>query len=129
MEFPFKQPYKSMEIFKDTQSEDKVYMPPGGYKQLIRKGNKTMNFSRFCQATVPYSAGRNFTRVNAGASVEPRIGTSTIWALEPVIRTTTNEVVRVATQMETWYTVKARAGNKSVPICKINTVTAGTNFV
>ncbi len=127
LEFPFKQPYKSMEIFKDTLSEDKVYMPPGGYKQLIRKGKKTMNYSRFVQATL--DNGYNYTRHNAGSDVVPGIGTSTIWALEPVIRTTTLEVVRVATQMETWYTAKARSGTKSVPIAKINSVTAGTNFL
>jgi len=130
LEFPFKQPYKSMEIFKDTASEDKVYMPPGGYKQLIRKGKKTMNFTRFVQATIanpntaPYWVSRS-----AGNDVEPRIGTSTIWALEPVIRTNTNEIVRIATQMETWYTAKARSGTKSVPLCKINNVSAGTNFM
>ena len=130
LEFPFKQPYKSMEIFKDTVSEDKVYMPPGGYKQLIRKGKKTMNFTRFCQATIPLSSGsKNWMTRQSGSNVEPRIGTSTIWALEPVIRTNTNEVVRIATQMETWYTVKARSGSKNVPICKINTVTAGVNFM
>lgn len=130
LEFPFKQPYKSMEIFKDTVSEDKVYMPPGGYKQLIRKGKKTMNFARFCQATIPLTSGsQNWTTRQSGSDVEPRIGTSTIWGLEPVIRTTTNEVVRIATQMETWYTVKVRPGSKSVPICKINTVTAGSNFM
>lgn len=126
LEFPFKQPFKSMEIFKDTVSEDKVYMPPGGYKQLIRKGKTTMNFTRFTQAT----NGKTFNGFagQAGASVPPPIGTSTLWALEPVIRTNTNEVVRIATQMETWYTCKARAGTKTVPVCKINTVTAGTNF-
>ena len=127
LEFEFKQPYKSMEIFKDTLSEDKVYMPPGGYKQLIRKGNKTMNFRRFVQATAQLAG--NYIRTVPGADVVPRIGTSTIWALEPVIRTTTLEVVRVATQMETWYTAKARSGTKSVPIAKINSVTAGTNFL
>jgi len=130
LEFPFKQPYKSMEIFKDTVSEDKVYMPPGGYKQLIRKGKKTMNFTRFCQATIVQASYPLNSRIrfNSGSTIEPRIGTSTIWALEPVIRTTSNEVVRVATQMETWYTAKARSGSKAVPICKINSVTAGTNF-
>jgi len=130
LELPFKQPYKSMQIFKDTVSEDKVYMPPGGYKQLIRKGKKTMNFVRFCQATIIQASYPNNSRVrfNSGSTVEPRIGTSTIWALEPVIRTTTNEIVRIATQMETWYTAKARSGSKAVPISKINSVTAGTNF-
>ncbi len=129
LEFPFKQPYKSMEFFKDTLSEDKVYMPPGGYKQLIRKGKKTMNFTRFVLATQenPNTSSYWVSR-SAGNDVEPRIGTSTIWALEPVIRTTTNETVRVATQMETWYTAKARSGTKAVPLCKINNVSAGTNF-
>jgi len=70
----------------------------------------------------------SFVRVQSGATVPPPIGTSTVWALEPVIRTNTNEVVRIATQMETWYTCKVRTGTKSVPIAKINTVTAGTNF-
>lgn len=126
LEYPFKQPFKAMQIFKDTVSEDKVYMPPGGYKQLIRKGKKTMNFARFCNATVETTF--NPQRRNAGMDVEPRIGTSTIWALEPVIRTTTNEVVRIATQMETWFTCKARAGTKTVPVVQINTVGAGTNF-
>ncbi len=126
LEFPFKQPYKSMEIFKDTVSEDKVYMPPGGYKQLIRKGKKTMNFTRFTQATTGQEVWRK--PVQAGSTIPPPIGTSTVWALEPVIRTNTNEVVRIATQMETWYTCKVRPGNKSVPVVKINTVTAGTNF-
>lgn len=128
LEFPFKQPFKSMEIFKDTVSEDKVYMPPGGYKQLIRKGKKTMNFTRFCQATIQGS-NDNYIRTAPGNDIVPRIGTSTIWALEPVIRTTTLENVRVATQMETWYTAKARLGTKAVPLAKINSVTAGNNFL
>lgn len=128
LEYPFRQPFKAMQIFKDTISEDKVYMPPGGYKQLIRKGKKTMNFTRFVKATVEIPSDQNFRRVNAGDDIPDRIGTSTIWALEPVIRTVTNETVRVATQMETWYTCKARSGSKMVPVVQINTVTAGTNF-
>ncbi len=131
LEYPFKQPFKAMQIFKDTVSEDKVYMPPGGYKQLIRKGKKTMNFTRFCAATVsdPFPANtQNYSRRTAGSDVPNRIGTSTIWGLEPVIRTTTNEHVRVAVQMETWFTSKARAGTKTVPVVQINTVGAGANF-
>jgi len=126
LEYPFKQPFKAMQIFKDTISEDKVYMPPGGYKQLIRKGKKTMNFTRFVAATVLNTA--TTVRRSSGDTVPERIGSSTIWALEPVIRTVTNETVRIATQMETWYTCKARAGNKTVPVVQINTVGAGTNF-
>ena len=126
----FQQPFKAMQVFKDTVSEDKVYMPPGGYKQLIRKGNKTMNFTRFCAATTPGAAGNddNEVRRTPGAGVPDRIGTSTIWGLEPVIRTATNETVRVAIQMETWFTSKARAGTKTVPVVQINNVNAGTNF-
>lgn len=130
LEFPFKQPFKAMEIFKDTVSEDKVYMPPGGYKQLIRKGSKTMNFRRFCQATVVREAlpNDNYTRRNPGSTVEPRIGTSTLWGLEPVIRTLSDETVKIATQMETWYTTKARIGKKNVPVVQVNSVTAGSDF-
>lgn len=124
----FTQPFKAMQIFKDTISEDKVYMPPGGYKQLIRKGNKTMNFTRFCSATVGITTGANYIRRAPGSDVPDRIGTSTIWGLEPVIRTDVNELVKIATQMETWYTCKARAGTKSVPIVQINRVAAGTDF-
>jgi len=125
----FAQPFKGMQIFKDTISEDKVYMPPGGYKQLIRKGNKTMNFTRFCAATVLTNATTgDYVRRSAGESVPDRIGTSTIWGLEPVIRTDVNELVKIATQMETWYTCKARAGTKTVPVVQINRVATGVDF-
>ena len=130
LQFAFRQPFKAMQFFKDTISEDKVYMPPGGYKQLIRKGKKTMNFTRFVSATVPGFAGLNndLTGKTSGATLPDRIGTSTIWGLEPVIKTSTNEAVRIATQMETWFTCKARTSNKTVPIVQINTVGAGSNF-
>ena len=126
----FTQPFKAMQIFKDTLSEDKVYMPPGGYKQLIRKGKKTMNFTRFVLATAagPITSSRFAKSLSSGDTVPDRIGTSTIWGLEPVIRTGVNELVKIATQMETWYTCKARAGNKTVPVVQINRVATGTNF-
>ena len=125
LEYPFKQPYKSQQIFKDTETEDKCSMPPGGYKQLVRKGKKTMSFTRFTLAT---AARSNYEYVSSGNTIPPPIGTSTIWGFEPVMRTTTNEVVIIATQMETWFTAKCRVGTKTVPIVQINRVDAGTNF-
>jgi len=45
LDVPFRQPFKANQFFKNTLTEDKVYMPPGGYKQLIRKADVKMNLS------------------------------------------------------------------------------------
>lgn len=121
----FKQPFKATSFFKNTQTEDKVYMPPGGYKQLIRDGKVTMNFKRFCQATVKMPST---TGISDGIQKPPKIGTSTLWALEPALRTDVNELVKVHVNVETWYTTKTRIGEQKQPVVAQKLVLAGPTF-
>ena len=103
LDVPFRQPFKANQFFKNTLTEDKVYMPPGGYKQLIRKADVKMNFRRFCQATV-YIQGDGLAMQGYIQNKPAKIGTCTIWGLEPAVRTSQLEHVKVAVNMETWYT-------------------------
>lgn len=124
---PFKQPFKSSGFFKNTLTEDKVYMPPGGYKQLIRKEKISYNFTRFCQATV-FNAGT--VAVNPGY-IQPKtskIGTCTLWALEPAVRTAPNENVKIMVNSELWYTTKCRVADKKQPVVSDVKVLEGFNF-
>lgn len=124
---PFKQPFKAASVFKNTMTEDKVYMPPGGYKQLIRKEKVTMNFNRFCHATVFDS---NTVATNPGY-VQPKtskIGTCTLFALEPAVRTANNEVVRVLINSELWFTTKCRVADKKQPVISNVKVEDGYRF-
>ncbi len=106
-------------------------MPPGGYKQLIRKGKVTMSFTRFCKATVcPASSGAavgSATYVGI-EPMPPKIGGCTIWGLEPAVRTSPTETSRIAMNMETWLSAKIRVGEQKVPIAKIHSVTTTPNF-
>lgn len=121
----FRQPFKSVQFFKNTETEDKVYMPPGGYKQLIRGGKVTMNFKRFCQATVKVPG---ITGIADGIPKPSKIGTSTIWALEPALRTDVNELVKVHVNSETWYTTKCRVGKEKQPVATVQAVLEGPTF-
>ena len=115
LDVPFRQPFKANQFFKNTLTEDKVYMPPGGYKQLIRKADVKMNFRRFCQATV-YIQGDGLAAQGYIQNRPPKIGTSTLWGLEPAVRTSQVEHVRIAVNMETWYTTKCRVSDKKQPV-------------
>ena len=127
----FQQPFKAQTFFKNVNAEDKVYMPPGGYKQLIRKGKVTMSFTRFCKATVcpaaPGTGGASVTYVGI-EPMPPKIGGCTIWGLEPAVRTSPTETSRIAMNMETWLTAKIRVGEQKVPIAKIHSVATTPNF-
>lgn len=127
----FQQPFKSQTFFKNVDTEDKVYMPPGGYKQLIRRGKITMNFTRFTKATVCPAAvvtGGASTMYVGVEPMPPRIGGCTIWGLEPAVRTSPTETSRIAMNMETWLTAKIRVGEQKVPIAKIHSVATTPNF-
>lgn len=125
----FAQPFKANQYFKNCETEDKLYMPPGGYKQLIRQGTVTMNFKRFMQATT-----RDAKWDQIGVNADPnalkpaKIGTSTLWALEPALRTTTDEEVRLHVNYETWYTTKCRMGDKKQPVATSMIVSDGPDF-
>jgi len=127
----FQQPFKAQTFFKNVNTEDKVYMPPGGYKQLIRKGKVTMSFTRFCKATVcpsgtgPGGASTTYLGIEP---LPPKIGGCTIWGLEPAVRTQPNETSRIAMNMETWLSAKIRVGEQHVPIAKIHSVDTTPNF-
>lgn len=121
----FAQPFKAAQYFKNTETEDKVYMPPGGYKQLIRSGKVTMNFKRFCQATIKQP---NTTGISDGVEKPPKIGTSTIWGLEPALRTDVNELVKLHVNCETWYTTKTRVGKEKQPVTTQKLVLQGPTF-
>lgn len=119
----FQQPFKSQTFFKNVETEDKVYMPPGGYKQLIRKGKVTMNFTRFCKATVaPAKGSLGSTTLQGVEPLPSKIGGCTIWGLEPAVRTAPEETSRIAMNMETWLSAKIRVGEQKVPIAKIHSV-------
>jgi len=115
LDVPFRQPFKANQFFKNALTEDKVYMPPGGYKQLIRKADVKMNFRRFCQATV-YIQGDGLAAQGYIQNKPAKIGTSTMWGLEPAVRTSQLEHVKVAINMETWYTTKCRVSDKKQPV-------------
>ena len=115
LDVPFRQPFKANQFFKNTLTEDKVYMPPGGYKQLIRKADVKMNFRRFCQATV-YIQGDGLAAQGYVPNKPAKIGTSTLWGLEPAVRTSPLEHVMVAINIETWYTTKCRVSDKKQPV-------------
>ncbi|AXF52046.1 MAG: putative capsid protein [Cressdnaviricota sp.] len=125
----FQQPFKAQTFFKNVETEDKVYMPPGGYKQLIRKGKVTMSFTRFCKATVCPATGSTGSETMLGIEpMPPKIGGCTIWGLEPAVRTSPDESSRIAMNMETWLSAKIRVGEQKVPIAKIHSVTTTPNF-
>lgn len=125
----FQQPFKANQYFKNTLTEDKVYMPPGGYKQMIRSGKVTMNFKRFIQATT-----NDHHKLQRGVNADPtsskpaKIGTSTMWALEPALRTDITEEVRLHVNYETWYTTKTRVADKKQPVVTAMTVQVGETF-
>jgi len=124
---PFRQPFKANQFFKNALTEDKVYMPPGGYKQLIRKTATTMNFRRFAQATV-YIQGSLLASQGYIANKPSKIGTSTLWGLEPAVRTTDLEHVKLAVNIETWFTSKCRVATKKQPVVTDIKVLAGHTF-
>lgn len=124
---PFRQPFKANQFFKNCETEDKVYMPPGGYKQLIREGKVTMNFKRFCQATL-YEDKYSHSNPDPAGLRPPKIGTCTIWGLEPALRTATNEHVKLHVNFETWYTTKCRIGEKKQPMATSVIVAEGPAF-
>ena len=115
LDVPFRQPFKANQFFKNALTEDKVYMPPGGYKQLIRKADVKMNFRRFCQATV-YIQGDGLAAQGYIQNKPAKIGTCTLWGLEPAVRTSQLEHVKIAVNMETWYTTKCRVSDKKQPV-------------
>lgn len=125
----FQQPFKAQTFFKNVNTEDKVYMPPGGYKQLIRKGEVTMSFTRFCKATVcPAKGSVGSTTLQGIEPMPSKIGGCTIWGLEPAVRTAPTETSRIAMNMETWLSAKIRVGEQKIPIAKIHSVTTTPNF-
>lgn len=125
----FQQPFKAQTFFKNTDTEDKVYMPPGGYKQLIRKGKVTMSFTRFAKATVcPAKGSIGSTTLQGIEPMPPKIGGCTLWGLEPAVRTQPTEKTIIALNMETWLSAKIRVGEQKVPIAKIHSVAVTPNF-
>ena len=124
---PFKQPFKAAAVFKNALTEDKVYMPPGGYKQLIRSESITMNFQRFCQATV-FDPGDVATAPGYVQPKTSKIGTSTLFALEPAVRTVVNELVQVQVNSEIWYKTKCRVADMKQPVIANVKVEEGYNF-
>lgn len=127
LDVPFKQPFKANQFFKNALTEDKCYLPPGGYKQLVRKDKVTMNFRRFCQATV-YRTGSALASFGYVQNMPAKIGTCTLWGLEPAVRTVPNEVVQLHVNMETWYTTKCRIGQKKQPVVTDVKVVTGQAF-
>lgn len=124
---PFKQPFKAASVFRNTETEDKVYMPPGGYKQIIRSEKVTMNFIRFCRATV-FDSGAYLQKPGYNQPKISKIGTSTLFALEPAVRTVPNEAIKVMVNSEIWYTTKCRVGDKKQPVMSNVKVEEGFNF-
>lgn len=127
----FQQPFRGVAVFSNLSHEDRCYMPPGGYKQLIRKTEKTLNFMRFVQATIP---GRltsddgaewipiaNRVRVN-------RIGGSTLFAFEPAMRTAAAERTKIIVNRELFFATSCTVTKKKQPVRAITTITDGANF-
>lgn len=128
LKFGFKQPFKAASVFENTTHEDKVYMPPGGYKQLIKKTSVVMNFKRFVIATYIKNVGDTEWIPLGNEPRVPRIGTSTMWALEPAVRTSSNETTKVIINRELWLTAKAVPGKNKQPVRAKTIVQDGSNF-
>lgn len=119
----FAQPFKATQFLKNTLTEDKVYMPPGGYKQLIRKGKVTMSFKRFVMASAV------FDLADVGNNKRPpKIGTCTLWGLEPSVRTDAQEIINVIVNSELHQTATCRHTPKKLPVQTVRTVENGYNF-
>lgn len=126
----FRQPPKAVSIFSNCSHEDKVYMPPGGYKQLIKKTSVKMNFKRFVIACAVYSTPsvpERFIGLNNDTRVS-RIGTSTMWALEPAVRTSASEQTKIIVNRELWLTAKAVVGANRQPVRSKTVVSDGGDF-
>lgn len=127
----FHQPFRGVGVFTNITHEDKVYMPPGGYKQMIKKTAAKMSFKRFVVATVLRpgvgSAG-SYTGLGANQIRVNRLGTCTMWAMEPTVRTDSNETVKLIVNRELYYTAKAVPGAKKQPVRSTTTVANGADF-
>lgn len=126
----FRQPFKAVSVFDNTSHEDKFYMPPGGYKQMIKKTSVVMNFKRFCIATAIRGPGLNpapYIGLNNDERVK-RIGTSTLWAVEPAVRTSQNEVTKLIVNRELWLTAKALPGKTRQAVRAKTFVEDGADF-
>lgn len=126
----FRQPFKAVSVFDNTSHEDKFYMPPGGYKQMIKKTAVVMNFKRFVIATVIRGPGLNpapYIGMNNDERVK-RIGTSTLWAVEPAVRTSQNETTKLIVNRELWLTAKAVPGKTRQAVRAKTTVEDGADF-
>lgn len=124
----FKQPPKAVSIFSNCSHEDKIYMPPGGYKQLIKKTSVKMNFKRFVIASLrTTTSGSLWVGLGNNERIS-RIGTSSMWALEPAVRTSADETTKVIVNRELWLSAKAVAGAAKQPVRAKTIVSDGANF-
>ena len=123
----FRQPPKGVSVFENCTHEDKLYMPPGGYKQLIKKTSVKMNFKRFVIATFFRTAGSEFVALGNEDRVS-RIGSSSLWALEPAVRTSANETTKIIVNRELWLTAKAVVGANKQNVRAKTVVSDGLSF-
>lgn len=126
----YHQPFRSVGVFSNCTHEDKLYMPPGGYKQMIKKTAVKMNFKRFVIATARHSDHPTQTVwIGLGNQIRiPRIGTSTMWAIEPSVRTDANETVKLIVNRELYYTAKAVVGDRKQIVRSSTIVQNGADF-
>lgn len=123
----FHQPFRGVGVFTNVTHEDKLYMPPGGYKQMLKKTAVKMNFKRFVIATLSRAVGTAFIGLGNQDRV-PRIGTCTMWAIEPAVRTDVSETVKLIVNRELFYTCKTVPSTKKQIVRSSTIVQNGADF-
>ena len=136
----FKQPPRGSTIFKNCDGVKDVHMPPGGFKSIVRTGTVKASTARFIhgclQGHVPV-AGMVIEGVNNAAEsvlgdkedkrikTKPVVTPSFMLALEPTVRTATNEEVKLVVNRDLHHMCWIRKA-RSPGTAKYNTVRATT---
>lgn len=95
----FKMPPSGAAVFANCTGAKDVKMPPGGFYTVKRTHTVKANLKRFLRGTIdvsdpaPYTSGVELVR-------PPRVLTSVMFGLRPMLRTVVDEPVKVALNME-----------------------------
>lgn len=95
----FKMPPHGAAVFADCIGSKDVKMPPGGFYTVKRTHSVKCNLKRFLRGTIDVS---DPTPASSGVELirPPRVLTSCMFGLRPMLRTVVNEQVKLAMNME-----------------------------
>lgn len=112
----FVQPPRGAAVFSNCIGAKDIKMPPGGFYTVYRKKKIVASVKRFIAGCVDFEDGSPY---NPGImNINPaNVTTSFMVGLRPQIRTTINEVVKIATQTDGVITTSVkRAFSKNAPV-------------